>query len=272
MGHGHGMASLLIASLSSVELKPEQKSAVDGIEADLEKLGEQHGESGKKLSEDVADGVAAGKIDHAKTDADIKAIVKAVEATQVGMQDAANRLHKELDPDQRKKLVETMREKGKEMREHGMGHGGPGEHEHEHGQGAADHGPGPGPEGHEGHEGEHGHGMEGHMMDKLADDLALTPEQREKIHTKLEAQMKAKEGTMKAKMAESEKHMKAVGDAFETDKFDAKKAGVGAQAPDMAKGMATERVTFVETILAVLTPDQRTKFAAHVKEHAGDPD
>jgi Spy/CpxP family protein refolding chaperone len=36
--------------------------------------------------------------------------------------------------------------------------------------------------------------------------------------------------------------------------------------------MATERVTFVETVLAVLTPDQRAKFAAHLREHAGDAD
>jgi Spy/CpxP family protein refolding chaperone len=112
---------------------------------------------------------------------------------------------------------------------------------------------------------------EGPLM-KLGDELALTPEQKDKLKTKLEAQMKANHAAMKTKMEAAEKHMDAVGTAFEGDKFDAKKAGVGAQAPEMVKAMATEKVQFVETILAVLTPEQRTKFAAHLKEHAGDMD
>ena len=107
-------------------------------------------------------------------------------------------------------------------------------------------------------------------MAMLADALGLSPEQKEKIRTKMEGQMKAKEAAMKAKMAAAEKHMMAIGDAFETDKFDAKKAGVGSKAPEMAKEMATSRITFVETVLAVLTPEQKPKFAAHLKEHASE--
>lgn len=274
------MAGFFIASLKSIDIKPEQKAAVDGIESDMAKTGDQHRELGEKLATDIADGVAGGKIDHAKTDADIKALTKAIEASQASVQDAVNRLHKTLDPDQRKKFVETMREKGKEMREHGMG---PGDHEHgKEGPGDHEHGK-EGPGGHEhgmmhgSGDGEHGmhgpgggeHGMAEHMA-MLSDALGLTPEQKDKLHTKMEAQMKAKEATMKTKMAAAEKQMMAIGDAFETDKFDAKKAGVGSKAPEMAKEMATARITFVETVLAILTPEQKTKFAAHVREHAGD--
>jgi protein CpxP len=281
--HHHGMAALFISSLKSIDLKPEQKSVVDGIESDMEKMGDQHQEPGEKLASDIADGVAAGKIDHAKTDADIKALTKALEASAAGVQDAVNRLHKTLDPAQRKKFVETMREKGKDMREHGMM--GPGDHEHgTMGPGDHEHGmmgkEGPGAHEHGMHgpaDGEHGmhgpgggeHGMAEHMG-MLAEALGLSPEQKEKIRTKMEAQMKAKEAAMKARMAAAEKHMMAIGDAFETDKFDAKKVGVGTKAPEMAKEMATARITFVETVLAVLTPEQRTKFAAHVREHARD--
>ena len=110
------------------------------------------------------------------------------------------------------------------------------------------------------------------MLEKLSAELALTPEQREKLRTKLEAQMKAQEGAMKAQKATSEKHMKQIGDAFEGDKFDAKKVGVGQHAPEMAKTMATNHVTFAETVLGVLTPEQRAKFATHLREHAGDRD
>jgi len=318
--HGHGMEAMLIASLDSLELKPEQKTAVESIESDLDKLHDAAKEPKAKLEADVADGVAAGKIDHKKTDADITALSTAVAATAPTMQDAMNRLYKTLDADQRKKLVASMREKGKEMREHmaehdakgpgmGMGMGGkdhdakgpmaegkgpgmggmgmagkdhdakgPAGKDHDHdakGPLAEGKGPGMGHEhegmgmGHE-HEGMGGMG-EGPLM-KLGDELSLTPEQKDKLKGKLEAQMKAAHATMKTKMEAVHKHMEAVGTAFEGDKFDAKKAGVGTQAADMVKTMATAKVQFVETVLAVLTPEQRTKFAAHLKEHANDMD
>ena len=263
--------------LDTLDLKPEQKTAVDGIESDFDKLPEAAKEPRAKLEADVADGVAAGKIDHKKTDADIKELSSAVAATTPTMQDAMNRLYKTLDADQRKKLVEGMREKGKEMHEHMAEHEGkgPGGHEHEGKGPGMGEGKGKGPGMGEGKGPGAGHeheGMgEGPLM-KLGDELALTPEQKEKLKTKLEAQMKANHAAMKTKMEATEKHMDAVGTAFEGDKFDAKKAGVGAQAPEMVKAMATEKVQFVETILAVLTPEQRTKFAAHLKEHAGDMD
>jgi Spy/CpxP family protein refolding chaperone len=249
------MEGMIIATLDTLDLKPEQKTAVDGIESDLEKIGDASKDSRAKLEGDVGDGVSVGKIDHKKTDADIKDLVAAVAATEPTMQDAMNRLYKTLDTDQRKKLVETMRDKGKEMHEHMA------EHAKEH-EGKGPEGKGPG-----GHEHE---GMgEGPLM-KLGDELSLTPEQKEKIRAKLEPQMKAHHAAMKEKMMAMEKHMDAVGTAFEGDKFDAKKAGVGVQAPEMVKAMATQRVQMAETILAVLTPDQRAKFAAHIKEHAAD--
>jgi Spy/CpxP family protein refolding chaperone len=262
--HGHGMEGMIIATLDTLDLKPEQKTAVDGIESDLEKIGDASKDSRAKLEGDVGDGVSVGKIDHKKTDADIKDLVAAVAATEPTMQDAMNRLYKTLDADQRKKLVETMRDKGKEMHEHMAEHGmGPGgKHE----------GMGPGGKEHEGmgEGGKEHEGMgEGPLM-KLGDELGLTPEQKEKIRAKLEPQMKAHHAAMKEKMMAMEKHMDAVGTAFEGDKFDAKKAGVGVQAPEVVKAMATQRVQMAETILAVLTPDQRAKFAAHIKEHAAD--
>jgi Spy/CpxP family protein refolding chaperone len=263
---------MFIASLESVELKPEQKTAVEGIESDLAKLGEQHKEIGSKLANDVADGAEAGKIDHKKTDADIKEIVKAIEGTVPATQDAMTRLYKTLDAAQRKQLVETMRAKAKEMGEHGMGEHGMDEHHGEHGKGEhGDHGKGePGEHGKGEHAaGEH-HGDHGPMHE--LGELELTAEQREKIHTKIEAEMKAQEASKKQQMEATKKHMDAIGDAFASDKFDAKKLGVGKQAPEMAKKMATMRVKMAEIVTGVLTPEQRTKFAAHIREHAGDPD
>ena len=291
--HGHTMVDMFLATLDSFELRPEQKAAIDGVEADLAKVHDAAKDPRQKLLSDVADGVAAGKLDKAKTDADIKAIGDAVAGMTPTVQDAMNRLYKTLDPDQRKKLVDTLREHGKEMHEHAMGMMG---HEHGPGMEHGEHGPGMGGPGGEhgpggmGPGGDHGMGGPGHEMgpgmgpghemgpgmhgplEKLSEDLALTPEQKEKLKTKLEAHAKTEEAQMKARMAASEKHMKAIGDAFVGDKFDAKKVGVGTQAPEMAKSMATAKVSFAETVLSVLTPDQRAKFAEHIRARANDMD
>jgi Spy/CpxP family protein refolding chaperone len=271
-GHHESMAAMFMVSLDAVELTPDQKPPIESIKSDLVKHGEPAKEPREKLEADVADGISAGKLDHAKVDADIKAMSAAVAANVPAIQDDMNKLYKALTPDQRKKLVETMREKGKQMRaEHeGMEHGG---EMHEHG----DKGPGHEHE-HENKGGEHmgeGHGGPGMgeaPMGHMGDELGLTPEQKEKLHTKLEAQMKAQHATMKEKMAAAEKHMEAVGAAFESDKFDAKKVGVGTQAPDMVKAMATAKVQMAETVLSVLTPEQRPKFLAQVKQHEAEMD
>jgi len=279
--HGHhGMLELFSIGLDALDLSPEQKTAIDAVKADIAARGEGPKEQREKLETDVIAGVNAGKIDHAKTDADIKAMAAAVAATEPAMQEDMNRLYKALTPEQRKKLIEIMREKGKEMHEgmeHGaMGHGatdhdaphvavkdngntGPGApmHEHEHeNKGAMEH--------------EHeGMGPEG-MLGKLTDELGLTPEQKDKLRMKLSAQMESQHAAMKTKMTTIMKHMDAVGTAFEGDKFDAKKAGVGTDAPDMVKAMASAKVQFVETVLSVLKPEQRSKFAAHIQAHAAE--
>lgn len=235
--HGRGMAALFVEGLAKVDLKPDQKAVVDAAIADLEKQGEQHGDAGKQLASDIADGIAAGKIDHAKTDADVKKLIAAIDSAKGGVQDAINKIHKALDAAQRKQLVEEMRTKGEEMREKGE------------------------------HEGMDEKGHEEHMK-MLADTIGLTPEQQEKLKGKMKDVMKTQMAAMKTNMGAMHKHMKAIGDAFETDKFDAKKAGVGEHASDMARTMAKHRIHFVEAVLGVITPEQRAKFAEHVKAHA----
>ena len=236
------MVEMLMADLAQVGIKSEQKSAIDGIQADLEKLGDATKDAKAQLDKDIADGAGAGKLDKAKIDADVKKLVQAADGTTAAVQEAVNKLHKTLDAAQRKKLVELMRSKGKEHEEHMKTQ-------------MADH-----------EKNEHG------RMDKMNDQLGLTADQKEKLKGKMEAGMKAEMGKMKEHHAGMQKHMKAVGDAFETEKFDAKKAGVGEHMGDMVKMMTGGRIKFVETMLAVLTPEQRAKFVEHVRQHADDDD
>jgi len=264
--HRHPAVALFLGSLDSLELTAEQKPTIAGIKADFAKHSETAKEPREKLQADVAAGVSAGKLDQAKVDADIRAMSAAAAAAQTALQDDMNRLHQALTPEQRKKLIETAHAKGKEMHEHGMAmreHGKGGEHEHEHGGKGGDHEHG-GP----GDPHEHGgKGMWEGPLAKLGEELSLTPEQAAKLRTKVEALVKAQQATMKTKMAATEKHFAAVGSAFESDKFDAKKAGVGAPAPDLVSSIASERVQFVQAVLSVLTPEQRPKFLAHIQAH-----
>ena len=233
---------MLMADLAQVGIKPEQKAAIDGVQADLEKLGDATKDAKAQLDKDIGDGVAAGKLDKGKIDADVKKLATAADSTAAAAQEAVNKLHKTLDAAQRKKLVELMRAKGKDHEEHMKAQ-------------MADH-----------EKNEHG------RMDKMYEQLGLTAEQKDKLKGKMEAAMKAEMGKMKEHHGAMQKHMKAMGDAFETEKFDAKKAGVGEHMGEMAKMMVNGRIKFIETMLAVLTPEQRAKFAEHVKQHADDDD
>jgi len=280
---------MLLADLDQVGIKPEQKTVIDGIKADLEKLPESAKEAHAQLVKDLADGAAAGKLDKAKIAADQKKLTQAAESNVAQMQDDANKLHKTLDAEQRKKLVELMRAKGKEMDEHMKGEKGehgpmgkPGEHgpvgEHgpmgkpgEHEKGEHGHGGKPGEKG-EHEKGEPGHMGHHPMLDKLGEELALTADQKEKLKTKLDAVMKGEMGKMKEHHAAMQKQMKAIGDAFESEKFDAKKAGIGAHADEMVKKMTDAKIAFIEAVLSVLTPEQRAKFAEHIRQHADEED
>ena len=291
----HPAVGMLLAEAGQVGLKPEQQTAVDAIKADLDKQADSTKEQRTQLTNDIADGIAAGKLDKAKIDADQKKLEKAADATAKGVQDSINKLHQTLDAAQRKKLVELMQAKAEEMHEHGPGEPGKGPHgpggepgkgpHHEHAMGPK--GPGgepgkaPGAEPGKGPQGEHAmehkgpgeHGMHPFGMgpragmEQLAEVLGLTAEQRDKLKTKLEGLEKSHMAAMKDHHGAMQKHMKAMGDAFVTDKFDAKKAGVGEKFGDMIKMMMKARIAFVEAVLSVLTPEQRSKFAEHIRQH-----
>ena len=296
----HPALGMLMAESSQVGLSAEQQKVVDAIETDLEKQADALKEPHAQLINDLADGVTAGKLDKKKIDADSKKLMQAGDATVKTVQDAANKLHQTLDAAQRKKLSELLLAKVDEMHAHGMGP------MHGHGPGGE---PGKGPKGepgapppppkaeqgevgkgpkgepgaghkgldeHAGHHGPDRHEM-GHPgmnpqagLEKLSELLGLTQEQHDKLKTKIEAMSKSQTGSMKAEHEAMQKHMKAIAEAFATDKFDAKKAGLGEQHGDMMKSMVKSRMDFIEAILSVLTPEQRTKFAEHIRQQAAE--
>jgi Spy/CpxP family protein refolding chaperone len=234
-GHPGGvLARMLGASLAEIDLRAEQRTAIESIRTDLRAKMQPVRTVRKQLAGTLADGVAAGAIDHAKLDPQIEALARAMEASKPAIQESMNRLHASLDPQQRRHLVESMKAKASAWREGG-------------------------PEG----------GGRAHMRErfrKMADELGLSHEQRGQIRTRARDQMlgadmrKAREGH-----PGRAQHMRAVGEAFASERFDARTLDVGKNGSDLVRMLSNGVVRFVEVALPVLTPEQRARFAQMVR-------
>src|SRR5450432_840813 len=238
--HHGGVFGLIVMSLRDLDLTADQKEKVEKIRADLVTKAEPAKAAGKDLANTLADGVAAGKVDRAKTDAAIAKLFAQVQATHDASLTSLNDLHAALTPAQRAKLVDEVQghwEKWKEA----------------HGKDEAD-------------DKQHHDGF----MLGLVRELGLSQDQADKIKAAFKDKMKAAPQDHAHK--EVQDHLTAFGTAFKADTFDAKKlAGAKAAAGHMAKWGATRRARFLEAAAPVLTPDQRTKLAATIRDHADKP-
>jgi Spy/CpxP family protein refolding chaperone len=230
----------ILMAADTVGVTPEQQAAVDKIKGDLHaKMGPAH-DAEKALLLTLADGVAAGNIDTAKVDAAVAQVSAVAGQVHAATADAVNQLHAVLRAEQRAALVDKVEAQWMLWRNAN----GDEATAHEHEQG----------------------GRIAHMQK----ELNLSPDQVEKIKAGFTAQMAAV-GTAQGKFdpAEAEAHMKAFGTAFTADQFDSRSLttadGTNAH---MATWGATRMVRFYETVSPTLTPEQRTKLAEMIREHA----
>jgi Spy/CpxP family protein refolding chaperone len=235
--HHGGFAMFILMAAETVGVTPEQQSAVDAIKADLHaKMGPAH-EAEKALLNTLADGVAAGTIDTAKVDAEVAQMAAVAGQVHGATAEAVNQLHAVLRPEQRAALVDKVEAQwmlwknanGDEATEH----------EHE----------------------------EGGRIAHVQKELGLSQDQVDKIKAGYTAQMASVQG--KFDPAEADAHMKAFGSAFVAEQFDAKSLGTAdATNAHLATWGATRMVRFYETVTPTLTPEQRTKLADIVRQHA----
>jgi Spy/CpxP family protein refolding chaperone len=102
-------------------------------------------------------------------------------------------------------------------------------------------------------------------------ELGLTQDQADKIKASFKDKMKAAPQDHTHK--EVQDHLTAFGTAFKADTFDAKKlTGAKAANGHMAKWGATRRARFLEAAAPILTPEQRTKLAQTIRDHAAKSD
>jgi Spy/CpxP family protein refolding chaperone len=224
-------------SLRDLDLTAEQRTTVDKIRSDLLAKMEPARSAGKELANTLADGVAAGTVNRSKADAAINKLVAQMQTVHDSSIAALDQLHAALTPPQRAALVDGVQahwEKWKAAQ---------GRDEQDDKQHHA-----------------------GHLLG-LVRDLGLSKEQAEKIKTKFHDQMKATPQDHQHK--EVQDHIQAFGSAFKADTFSAKSLSKAKAANvHMARWGATRMERFLEAAVPVLTPDQRTKLAAEIREDA----
>src|ERR1017187_5391142 len=107
---------------------------------------------------------------------------------------------------------------------------------------------------------------EGSRLAMLTTDLGLTQEQVAKIRAGLGEGMKA---VPRLDPQEIATNIQAFGNAFRSEKFDAKAlTGASGANAHLAGWGAAHLAHFIEAVSPVLTPDQRAEFAQRLREHS----
>jgi Spy/CpxP family protein refolding chaperone len=238
--HHGGMAILIGMSLTDLtDLTADQKTAIEKIKSDLHAKMEPVHQANLAVETTLADGVAAGAVDRAKTDAAIAQLTTAAGGLHDATADAINQLHGVLNATQRAALVDKLSAHWQKWKD---AHG----HDED----------GQGPKPNEG-------GPLAHVQ-KL---LGLSDDQVAKVKASFADGVKAAGQTHDHK--EVEGHMQAFATAFKADTFDAKSLATENDAnKHIASWGATRMARFFEALAPVLTPDQRATLSAKIRERA----
>ncbi|HEY2736000.1 MAG TPA: periplasmic heavy metal sensor [Polyangiales bacterium] len=237
--HHHGGVTLLVAlSVDTLGAPPAQQATLEQISADLRAKMEPARVAEQTVHNLLADGIAAGSIDRAKVDAALAEVTSAAAAVHDATDDTLNQLHAALTPPQRAALVDKVEAHWDVWLRANTE--------------PSTQSPAP-------------HGKRDPLV-ALASEVGLSQDQVEKIRTQLTAADKAAEPFDPQDVIA---HLRSFGNAFRADTFDAKTI-TSSSAVDarLAKYGTGRMVRFYEAVASVLTPDQRAKVAAILREHA----
>jgi Spy/CpxP family protein refolding chaperone len=237
--HHHGGLTMFISmAIDTLGLDPAKKTAIEKIQADLQAKMAPARDAEHDLLSTIADGVAAGKIDTAKVDAAVAKLATASANIHAATMDAVTQLHDALAPAERAALVDKVKAHWDVWHKVNV----------DEKPSSTD---------------------KGTHLAKLTELLSLTPDQVDKITKALSADVPV---TPQTDPKPVDAYIQAFGTAFVADKFDAKSlaAPATASAGHVARHGGARQARFYEAVTPVLTPEQRAKLSAHLRERLDD--
>jgi Spy/CpxP family protein refolding chaperone len=242
--HAMGFIGFALLSIPSLGVSPAEQAQVDKIRADIHAKMQPARDAEGALLKIVADGVAAGSIDSAKVDPAIAKIAEVSTQMDDVTNDAFNQLHAVLSGPERQALALKVQANWEVW--------------------------------HKANADESAHPDQekrgGHIHD-LTPVLGLSADQVQKIDAAFTASMAQAIAARKFDHKAAEAHMEAFFNAFASDKFDAKALTTADKANSgVTTWGATRMVKMYSAVTPVLTPDQRTKLANLLRDHATKTD
>jgi Spy/CpxP family protein refolding chaperone len=237
--HHHGGVPMFVSmAIDTLGLDDAKKAAVTKIQTDLRAKMAPVQDAEHALLSTIADGIAAGKIDTAKVDAAVEKVGAASAGAHDATADALTQLHDALSPAERTALVDKVKAHWDVWRSVNVDE-------------------------------KSGSKEKESRLGRLTQELTLTPAQVDKISAGLATEAPA---NAKTDPKAEDAHVQAFATAFLADKFDPKATAPSATASSghVARHGGARLARFYETITPVLTPDQRTTLAAHIRERLDD--
>jgi len=237
--HHHGGVTMFISmAIDTLGLEPTKKAQVEKIQSDLNAKMAPARDAEHDLLSTIADGIAAGKIDTAKVDAAVGKVGTASAGIHMATTDALTQLHDALAPVERAALVDKVKAHWEVWQKVNA-------------------------------EEKAGSKEKGTHLARLTELLGLTPTQVDQITKALSADVPV---TPQTDPKAADAYVQAFAAAFVADRFDPKAiaAPATAAAGHIARYGGARMARFFEAVTPVLTPDQRTKLAAHLRERLED--
>jgi len=234
--HHHGGSTLFIAmSLDTLGVSPEQRVAVENIRGALHARMEPARLAEQRLITVLADGLVAGNVDQSKVDAAMLEVSAADATVHGATADAMNELHAVLTPLQRAVLADKVEAHWHLWRQANL-------------------------------DDDRSTSQDMSSLAMITDELNLTNDETDKIRAGLGERMKR---ITPLSVADVDTKLRAFGDAFRGDAFDAKRTPSSSASNDQLAAWGVAHMTnLVEAAVLVLTVEQRTKLAMHLREHA----
>jgi hypothetical protein len=274
--HHASLTKFIAMALDTMGVPAERKAAVDKIQHELDTRMAPVHEADQVLLGKLADGVAAGKVEAAKTNADLAKVESTATEARKTSAELITQLHAALTPVERATLVDKVQAHWDVWREANADAKGDKADKKEDKkeekkddkadkkEKAADK--------KEEKKDDKADKVDHGRLAKLTSDLELTPEQVDKIEAGLKTEPGGAPGPVDAKLAtDIDARVKAFSTSFSGETFDAKTlaAGDAVDAHLVTTGVS-RLVRLCEVATPILTPEQRTKFATHLREHKAE--